>query len=95
MKEPKLKNLKIDRNLTKRVRSEAKSPKAKVRVTIHFDEDLLDEIKELAREMASPYQTLMNKILRDSLLDFRKREDRLARIEREIDEIKRAVGIKI
>lgn len=91
MKEPRLKNLKINRELTQKIR---KSPKAsKVRVTIHFDEDLIEKVKKMAQEMSSPYQTLLNRILRDSLLEFEMREDRIRRLEREIEVIKKAVGI--
>ncbi len=93
MKEPKLNNLKLDKNGTKETRKAfAKNPK--VRVTIHFDADLLTLVKKMAEQVGAPYQTLLNKILRDALLKKSSEESRLDKLEQELLKIKKKLAAK-
>ena len=91
MKQPKLSNLKLDQKGTKALRdSMAKSKK--IKITINFDADILDEVKKLAKDTGSPYQTLLNKIVRDSLIQKRTQETRLDRLEKEIQALKKRIA---
>ncbi len=91
MKQPKISNLKIDKKGTKAMRKKVAETK-KVKITINFDSDVLDEVKKIADDMGSPYQTLLNKLVRDSLVQKRAEEDRLSRLEREIKAIKKKIA---
>ena len=64
----------------------------KIKITINFDDDILHEVKSLAQDMGTPYQTLLNKILRDSLETKKSQENRLDRLEKEIRILKRKVA---
>jgi len=91
MKQPKLNNLKVDKKGTKAIRNEMAKSK-KVKITINFDAEVLDEVKKLADDMGSPYQTLLNKLLKDALSDNRAKEDRLDRLEKEIRALKKKIA---
>lgn len=91
MKQPKMSNLKIDKKGTKAMRKKVTETK-KVKITINFDSDILDEIKKLADDMGSPYQTLLNKLVRDSLVKKRAEEDRLSRLEKEVKALKKKIA---
>ena len=43
----------------------------KIRITTFLDEDLLNILRQLARDSGGKYQTLLNQILRSALLDAR------------------------
>lgn len=53
---------------------------AKIKITTFLDEDVLMELKKLADKSGGKYQTLMNQILRNYLLD--KGQGLFERIER-------------
>lgn len=91
MKQPKLNNLKIDKKGTKAIRDEITKSK-KVKITINFDAEILEEVKKLADDMGSPYQTLLNKLLKDALSDNKAKEDRLDRLEKEIRALKKKIA---
>ena len=91
MKQPKRSNLKISKKGTQAIRKKAAALK-KIKITINFDSDILNETKKLANQMGTPYQTLLNKILRDALLAKKAHDDRLGRIEREISALKKKIA---
>ena len=62
---------------------------SKVKITINFDADILGEIKKMANDMGAPYQTLLNKIVKDSLKRKKAEESRLDRLEKEIKALKK------
>ena len=64
----------------------------KVKITINFDDDILYQVKSLAQDMGTPYQTLLNKMLRDSLETKKFQENRLIRLEKEVKALKRKVA---
>lgn len=91
MKQPKLSDLKLDKKGTKKMREEmGKSPK--IKITINFDKDLLDEIKKMAVEVGAPYQTLLNKILKDAIIVKRDENDRLGQLEKEVEKLKKKLA---
>lgn len=91
MKQPKMSNLKIDKKGTKAMRKKMAEAK-KVKITINFDADILDEIKKMANDMGSPYQTLLNKIVRDSVKQKKTQESRLDRLEKELKALKKKIA---
>jgi len=91
VKQPKLSDLKVDEKGTKAVRKKMEES-TKVKITINFDSDVLAQIKEMADEMGSPYQTLLNKIVKDSLKRKKAEESRLDRLEKEIQALKKKVS---
>lgn len=66
MKQPKMSEFKLNKKKTAAMRKKAHDTK-KVKITISFDDDILYEVKNMAQDMGTPYQTLLNKMLRDSL----------------------------
>lgn len=67
------------------VLTEEEFKRAKIRITTHLDEDVLEKLRELARTSGSKYQTVLNQILTDYL--FGKKEGLVARIERLEEEV--------
>ena len=63
-----------------------------MKITINFDASILDEVKEMAERMGSPYQTLLNKIVKDSLDQKKLEEKRLDRLEKEIEKLKKKIA---
>jgi hypothetical protein len=61
MKEAKLSDLVYDEEGTKRIRELAKNTK-KVKITINFDSDILEEVKELAEEIGAPTKPCSTKL---------------------------------
>ncbi|MBI5299347.1 MAG: BrnA antitoxin family protein [Deltaproteobacteria bacterium] len=62
------------------VLTEEEFKRAKIRITTHLDDEVLDMLRQLARESGSKYQSILNQILRDALLGEKK--GLFARIER-------------
>lgn len=90
MKQPKRNEVKLNKKATLAMRKKAVGTK-KIKITINFDEDILSEIKKLARNMGAPYQTLLNKMVRDSLKVKKTQEGRLDQLEKEVRALKRKV----
>ena len=88
MKQPKMSDVKVDKRGTKALRKKM-AESTKVKITINFDADVLTEIKQMAADIGSPYQTLLNKIVKDSLKGKKAEESRLDRIEKEIRALKK------
>ena len=88
MKQPKLSDLKLNKEKTLAMRKAATKTK-KVKITINFDSDILQTVKKLAKGTGTPYQTLLNRIVRDSLKNTKSQEDRLSRLEKEIKTLKK------
>ena len=67
MKQPKLSDLKIDTKGTKAMRKMMAKAK-KIKITVNVDEDLLVELKHMAEETGTPYQSLLNRVLKDAVM---------------------------
>lgn len=91
MKEPKLSDVKLDTKGTKSLRRMIVKSK-KTKITINIDEDLLFEIRKMADSSGTPYQTLLNKILKDAIRSKTNEGTRLDRLEREIERLKRKIA---
>lgn len=64
---------------------------AKVRVTTYLDADVVEALKQTASGSGGKYQTLLNQILRSSLIgDTPSILERLAKLESEVYKKKRA-----
>ncbi|MEI8346307.1 MAG: BrnA antitoxin family protein [Pseudomonadota bacterium] len=91
MKQPKISDLELDIQGTKSMRKNMGKNK-KVKITIYFDIDIITAVKQMANKQGSPYQTLLNKIVKDALLSKNQQEDRLDQLEKEIKKIKRTLA---
>jgi len=88
MKIPRLKDVKIDWEETKRIREMMKNRK-KTRITIHLDEDLIEQLKYSAAKNGGKYQTLLNHLIREALGQREVNEDRLTKLEKEVEKLKK------
>ncbi len=91
MRKPGAKNLRADPNETKRIRS-ALARRKSVKITINIDSSSLAELRRLSTESGVPYQRLLNQVLREGLAGRAKTESRLARLERELELVKKQVA---
>ncbi len=91
MKQPKLNNIHLDIKGTKIIRKMMANSK-KVKITINVDEDILRELRRMADSMGTPYQTLLNKVLKDALLSKIDDGSRLDRLERELERLKKKIA---
>jgi len=66
------------------VEGELDLKQAKVKVTIYLDGDLLDNARKIAKKEHVKYQTLINSILRRSLLNENQAEDRIKILEERV-----------
>ena len=59
--------------------------RAKVRVTTYLDDDVLEALRKTARKSGTKYQTLLNQLLRQSLIsDSKTILERLERLEKAV-----------
>ncbi len=91
MKQPKLSDLKIDMKGTKAMRKVMAKTK-KIKITVNVDEDILVELKQMAKETGTPYQSLLNRVLKDAVMIKKEEGSRLDRIEREIERLKKKIS---
>lgn len=91
MKQPKLSDLKIDTKGTKAMRKMMAKAK-KIKITINVDEDLLSELKHMAEETGVPYQSLLNRVLKDAVMAKKDEGSRLDRLEREVERLKKKIS---
>jgi predicted DNA binding CopG/RHH family protein len=91
MREPKLRNLKVDVAETAKIRRSLKKQKS-VKITINLDADSLNTLKKEASASGVPYQRLLNRLLKESLTSKRDTESRIDRIERELREVKKRLA---
>ncbi|MBI2609112.1 MAG: BrnA antitoxin family protein [Deltaproteobacteria bacterium] len=94
MKEPKLSDVEVDEAGTKKLRKQM-SKVNKVKITIHFDADLVGSLKQISRKTGIPYQTLANRLLREAIQKNEQRESRLDRVEKELEKLKKKIAAKI
>ena len=91
MREPKIKNLKVDVAETAKIRRSLKKQKS-VKITINLDADSLNTLKKEASASGVPYQRLLNRLLKESLTSKRATESRIDRLERGLREVKRKLA---
>lgn len=91
MKQPKLSDLKIDTKGTKAMRKMMTKAK-KIKITVNVDEDLLTELRQMAEETGTPYQSLLNKVLKDAVMGKKTDGSRLDRLEREVERLKKKIS---
>lgn len=91
MKQPKLSDLKVDTKGTKAMRKMMTKAK-KIKITVNLDEDLLMELRRMAEVTGTPYQSLLNKVLKDAVMIKKEEGSRLDRLEREVERLKRKIS---
>ena len=93
MKIPKIRDVVINHEGTKKIRELAKSGKTKI--TINIDSNSLREIKKLAEKNGASYQKLLNSLLIGALkmgTDLNFNMERLERLEKEVEKLKKKVA---
>ena len=91
MKEPKVSDIQLDAKNTRAVRKMMAKSK-KIKITINLDENLLLQIRKMADSMGTPYQTLLNKVLKDAVSSKINEGSRLDRLERELARLKKKIA---
>lgn len=91
MREPKVSDLKFDRRGTSRIRSEMSKAEV-VKITINIDAMSLQMLKTISARTGIPYQRLLNRFLKESLVKHDKTESRLSRLEAEVQRMKRKLA---
>ncbi len=91
MKQPKLNDLKIDAKGTKAMRKMMAKAK-KIKITVNVDEDLLMELRNMAEATGTPYQSLLNKVLKEAVMTKKDEGSRLDRLEREVERLKKKLS---
>jgi predicted DNA binding CopG/RHH family protein len=90
MKQPKLKNIRLDLKGTSQMRARA-SKSRKIKITVNIDQDIIEALKRRSYTSGIPYQNLLNRMLRTALHETKSEDSssRLDRLEREIAAIKK------
>jgi predicted DNA binding CopG/RHH family protein len=91
MNQPKINDLKIDRNGTSYLRGQMAKIK-KVKITINLDADLLVAVRKTAATVGAPYQTYLNHMIREALSSNKTQETRIKKIEKELARIKKRLA---
>lgn len=92
MQEPKIKNIKINRAKTARIKRGLAQQKG-IKITINIDpRQSLGAVKREALSSGVPYQRLLNRIIKEGLSERRATESRLDRIERELKAMKKRLA---
>jgi len=91
MKQPKLNNMRVDAKGTAKLRAQMAKAK-KIKITINVDEEILETVRKMSDESGIPYQTLMNKILREAIGTKVRQESRLDHLEKELAAIKKKIS---
>lgn len=91
MRQPKLSDVKIDSKGTKDLRAKFTKNK-KIKITINVDEESLALLRKMSDKTGTPYQRLLNQILKAGLNTRTHDDSRLERIEKEIELLKRQIA---
>ena len=88
MKQPKLSELALNIEGTKKIRDMA-SKSQKVKITINIDKNSLDSLKEIALKSGGSYQKILNEIVKNGIDKHNDSESRLQKLEKEVAKIKK------
>jgi len=91
MKHPRLSDVKVDVTGTKSMRNKMAKVK-KIKITINIDDDILHSLRGEAERSGMPYQSLLNRLLRDAVEKVSRDESRLDKLEREVRELKKKLS---
>jgi uncharacterized protein (DUF4415 family) len=87
MKIPKLSDVKVDVEETRRIREMMKKTK-KRKITINLDNDLVLSLKYLADQSGGKYQTLLNYLVREALEQHQSYGKEIQKLKKEIQKLK-------
>jgi predicted DNA binding CopG/RHH family protein len=87
MKQPNYKNLKINKAGTEAMRQKAAHAKS-IKITINVDHESLSKLKKMSESSGTPYQRLLNQILKAGLGRETDLESRINHLEHEIKKLK-------
>lgn len=87
MKQPNYKNLKINNAGSEAMREKAALAKS-VKITINVDHESLNKLKKMSASSGTPYQRLLNQVLKAGLGHETNLESRINHLEHEIKKLK-------
>lgn len=87
MEKPKINELKENKRETEKIRKLAEKTE-KIKVTFYLDKDIIARLKELAAQSNAKYQTLLNSILKEALVSKSTYEERIRKLEIDIQAMK-------
>ncbi len=90
MKQPKLSNLTIDHEGTKKLRGQMKRSRS-VKITINIEEQPA-RVQQNSGRPVIPYQHILSQVLKEVSLEKADGQSRLDRIERELAKLKRQIA---
>ncbi|MCB0351717.1 MAG: BrnA antitoxin family protein [Bdellovibrionales bacterium] len=91
MKKPKISDLEYDEKGTKKIRHAIARAK-KIKITVNIDEDVLGALKVIADKTGMPYQTLLNRLLRQSVGNKEAEVSRIERLEKDVALLKKKLS---
>jgi predicted DNA binding CopG/RHH family protein len=91
MRQPNYKNLKINKGGTEAMRQKAARAKS-VKITINVDHESLVRLKKMSASSGTPYQRLLNQILKAGLGRETNLESRINHLEYEIKKLKQKLS---
>jgi predicted DNA binding CopG/RHH family protein len=90
MRQPRLGDVRLDRAGTRKTRAAAK--RDVVKITINIDRGSLSLLQAMAEESGVPYQRLLNALLKEGLKGKETLRARVARLEQELEKVKRRLA---
>ncbi len=94
MRQPNYKNLKVNKAGTEAMRRMAAHSKS-VKITINVDQESLTKLKRMSETTGTPYQRLLNRILKTGLGHETTLESRVGHLEDEIKKLKQKGKIAV
>jgi len=91
MKKPKIVDLKINKSETQKIRVAQKNA-ATIKITFNIEKDTLNKLKAISKDSEIPYQRLLNKLLKESLLGKSSLEERISKLEQELIRVKKKLA---
>jgi predicted DNA binding CopG/RHH family protein len=91
MKQPKTKNLKLNKAQTNIIRSRAQGSKS-IKITINIDSETLSALRAISDESGVPYQRMINRILKASVTAGDETKSRLDKLEKEVKSLKQKIA---
>lgn len=63
-----------------------------IKITINVDTSTLAEIRSIASQTGVPYQRLLNRLLKESLIKKDRTSSRLDKLEKEVHRLKKTIA---
>lgn len=91
MKQPSLKSLKKNEAKTSRIKA-SMSKNKQIKITINIDESSIKTLKKKSGKSGVPYQRLLNQYLKEAIDGKAERDNRLEKLEKEVEKLKAKIA---